>query len=71
MNAERQAAAIAMGFVSRRYLVFASSSASLASTAAVSWPRMAKRVTSTPSSSSAKISRRMKVWLIFGYWLIR
>ena len=34
-------------------------------------PRTAKRSTATPWRSSARISRRMKLWLTFGYWLTR
>jgi hypothetical protein len=34
-------------------------------------PREAMRCTSTPWRSSARISRRMKLWLTFGYWLTR
>ena len=34
-------------------------------------PRSVKRSTSSPRLSMAAISRRMKVWLTFGYWLTR
>ena len=37
----------------------------------LSQPRSAMRMTSMPCRSSARISRRMKLWLTVGYWLTR
>src|SRR5262249_6021147 len=56
--------------VASRACVFAASSRSAGSTCS-GITRIEKRATTNPSPSRARISRRMKLWLMNGYWLTR